>query len=150
MGGQGADQLMPYLSAQDMIDRIGEARLAEVTMRDGMVTGIDMSALDTAVDDAISEVESYVGGRYDPAAPPRVLTVHAAALAWYRLLGDRAPAIEGAARAYRDAIEFLRRARDGDVALGDETPSEATNAPSGSPRVATPPGTFTRDSLRGF
>ena len=102
---------MPYLTAQDMIERFGESRLAELTTREGMVTGIDSAALNVALDDAVAEVESYVDGRYDPANPPRVLTVHAAAIAWYRLLGDRAPVVEGAKANYDHALAYLRSAR---------------------------------------
>ncbi|WP_354538501.1 DUF1320 domain-containing protein [Roseovarius sp. MBR-6] len=141
---------MPYLVAQDMIDRFGEARLAELTTRDGPVTGIDGAALQTAIDDAISEVESYVSGLYDVTNPPRVLTVHAAAIAWYRLLGDRAPVVEGAKASHDHALAFLRRARAGEVSLGDETPADTAPGQSVAPRVAGPEATFTRDSLKGF
>lgn len=150
MGRQGADPLMAYLIAQDMIDRFGETRLAELTTRDGAVTGIDAAALQVAIDDAVAEVESYVGGRYDTANPPRALTVHAAAIAWYRLLGDRAPVIEGAKSNYDHALVFLRRARSGEVSLGDETPGDTAPGQSNAPRTAGPGGTFTRDSLKGF
>jgi len=141
---------MPYLTAQAMIDRFGETRLAELTTRDGMVTGIDPAALQTAIDDAVSEVESYVGGLYDAGNPPRALTVHAAAIAWYRLLGDRAPAFEGAKSNYDHALAFLRRARAGEVSLGDETPTDTAPGQSNAPRTAGPDATFTRDSLKGF
>lgn len=150
MGREGADPLMPYLTAQDMIDRFGENRLAELTTRDGMVTGIDAGALQVAMDDAVAEVESYVAGLYDPANPPRVLTVHAAALAWYRLLGDRAPVVEGAKANHDHALTFLRRAHAGEVSLGDETPADTAPGRSNAPQTAGPAATFTRDSLKGF
>ncbi len=137
---------MPYLTAQDMIDRFGEARLAEVTTREGMVAGIGSAALQVAIDDAVAEVESYVGGLYDAGNPPRALTVHAAAIAWYRLLGDRAPVIEGAKSNYDHAPTFLRRAHAGEVSLGDET----APGKSGAPQTSGPAATFTRDSLKGF
>lgn len=141
---------MPFLTPQHMIERYGEARLAEITTLSGMVTTVDMAALGRAVDDAISEVESYVAGLYDVASPPHVLTVHAAAIAWYRLLGDRAPSIEGAAKNHEMALSFLKRARAGEVSLGDETPSETSPGRVQAPKVAGPAGTFTRDSLKGF
>ncbi len=150
MGRQGADPLMPYLAAQDMIARFGESRLAELTTRDGMVTGIDGVALQVAVDDAVSEVESYVSGLYDVSNPPQVLTMHAAAIAWYRLLGDRAPSIEGAARNYEFALAFLKRARTGEVSLGDETPSDTSPGRVQAPKITGPTGTFTHDTLKGF
>jgi len=141
---------MPYLVAQDMIDRFGEARLAELTTRDGPVTGIDAAALQTAIDDAVAEVESYVSGLYDTANPPRVLTVHAAAIAWYRLLGDRAPVVEGAKASHDHALSFLKRARAGEVSLGDETPADTARGQAAGPRSAGPDRTFSRDSFGGF
>ena len=104
---------MPFLTATDMIERIGETRLAEVTTRSGPVGAVDMAALQVAIDDAIAEVESYVSGLYDTANPQRILTVHATAIAWYRLLGDRAPAIEGAKENHALALDFLRGVRAG-------------------------------------
>jgi len=141
---------MPLISETDMIDRFGAARLAEVTTREGPVGGVESAVLVVAMEDAIAEVESYVGGRYDLANPPRVLTLHAAAIAWYRLLGDRAPAIEGAKANFDAAIEFLRRARAGDVALGDETPGSTSQPTGGAPAHSAPAGTFTTDTLKGF
>ncbi|MBE0455718.1 gp436 family protein [Roseovarius autotrophicus] len=141
---------MPVLTPQDMIARFGDERLAGITTLSGVVTTVDMAALGRAVDDAISEVESYVAGLYDTANPPQVLTVHAAAIAWYRLLGDRAPGIEGAAKNYELALGFLKRARAGEVALGDETPSDTAPGRVQAPKVTGPAGTFTRDTLKGF
>jgi phage gp36-like protein len=141
---------MPVLTPQNMLDRYGEARLAEITTLSGMVTTVDMTALGRAVDDAISEVESYVAGLYDVTNPPQVLTLHAAAIAYYRLLGDRAPSIEGAARNYEFALAFLKRARAGEVALGDETPSDTSPGRVQAPKVTGPAGTFTHDTLKGF
>ncbi|SEK34372.1 Mu-like prophage protein gp36 [Roseovarius azorensis] len=141
---------MPFLTVPDMIERIGEARLAEVTTRSGPVGAIDMSALQVAIDDAVAEAESYVSGLYDTANPPRVLSVHAAAIAWYRLLGDRAPAIEGAKENHALALDFLRRVRAGEVSLGDETPTDSARGQSHRPQVSAPAATFTRDTLGGF
>lgn len=141
---------MPILTEAEMIDRFGSARLAEVTTREGPVGGVNSAVLAVAIDDAIAEVESYVGGRYDTANPPRVLTLHAAAIAWYRLLGDRAPAIDGAKANHDAALDFLRRARAGQVALGDETPGDSAAADGSAPTHSAPPATFTRDSLKGF
>lgn len=141
---------MSYLTSQNMIDRIGSQRLAEVTTREGAVDEIDTDVLAVAIDDAIAEVESYVAGLYDVANAPRTLTVHAAAIAWYRLLGDRAPLIEGAKAGYDMAITFLGKARAGKVSLGDETPDDTARGQSQSAQTAGPAGTFTRDTLTGF
>lgn len=141
---------MAYLTSQNMIDRYGSQRLAEVTTRTGAVDEIDADVLVAAIDDAVAEVESYVAGLYDASAPPRILTVHAAAIAWYRLLGDRGPVIEGAKASYDGALAFLARARAGKVSLGDETPADTERGQNQAPQTSGPAGTFTRDSLAGF
>ena len=87
---------MPYLTAQDMIDRYGASFLAEVTARDAAPGVVDMGVLQAAIDDAVSVTESYVAGLYNADTPPRALTMHAAAIAWHRLLGARAAAYDGA------------------------------------------------------
>lgn len=150
MGRERADPLMPYLTAQDMIDRFGESFLADVTARDDTPGVIDTDTLDTAVDDAVAIVESYVSGLYDPAIPPRALTVHAAAIAWFRLLGARAAGFDGAKDGHDAAIAFLRQVRRGEASLGDETPTDSAAGNSQAPRIGAPGGTFTRDSLKGF
>jgi phage gp36-like protein len=141
---------MSYLTYQNMIDRFGDRRLAEVTTREGVVGEIDAAVLQVAIDDAVAEVESYVSGLYDTANPPRALTVHAAAIAWYRLLGDRAPVVEGAKDNYELALAFLRRAREGKVSLGDETPTDTAAGKSQAPQTSAPSATFSRDTLAGF
>jgi len=150
VGRQGDDPLMPYLLPDDMIDRYGESFLADVTARDGTPGVIDMVVLQVAIDDAISVAESYVAGLYDADNPPRTLTVHSASIAWYRLLGARAAAFDGAKEGHDLAISFFRQVRRGEASLGDETPED--NAPGNrqSPQVSSPGGTFTRDSLKGF
>ena len=141
---------MAYLSTQDMIDRYGEGFLAEITARDGTPGVIDTAVLQVAIDDAVGVSESYITGLYDPANPPRVLTVHAASIAWYRLLGARAAAFDGAKDGHDAAIAFLRQVRRGEASLGDETPEDSAPGNTQSPQVSSPGGTFTRDSLKGF
>ncbi|WP_297772687.1 DUF1320 domain-containing protein [uncultured Roseovarius sp.] len=141
---------MPYLTVQDMIDRFGESFLADVTARDDAPGVIDATVLDTAIEDAVAIVESYVSGLYDPASPPRALTVHAAAIAWYRLLGARAAGFDGAKEGHDAAISFLRHVRRGEASLGDETPQDSSRGNLQAPRIGAPEGTFTRDRLKGF
>ncbi|KJS45889.1 MAG: hypothetical protein VR71_00010 [Roseovarius sp. BRH_c41] len=141
---------MAYLTVQDMIDRYGEGFLAEVTARDTIPGVIGMTALQVAVDDAVSVAESYVAGLYNADNPPRVLTMHTAAIAWYRLLGARAAAFDGAEEGYEAAISFLREVRKGEASLGDETPEDTGRGNPQLPQISAPEGTFTRDSLKGF
>lgn len=150
MGRQGDHAVTPYLTPHDMIDRFGESFLADVTARDDAPGAIDRLVLRAAVDDAVAIVESYVAGLYDADAPPRTLTVHAAAIAWYRLLGARAAGFEGAREANDAAIAFLRQVRRGEASLGDETVGQSAPGNTQAPQVGAPEGTFTRDSLKGF
>lgn len=150
MGRQRGDPLMAYLTVQDMIDRYGEGFLAEVTARDTIPGVIDMTALQVAVDDAVSVAESYVAGLYNADNPPRALTMHTAAIAWYRLLGARAAAFDGAKEGYEAAISFLREVRKGEASLGDETPEDTGRGNPQLPQISAPEGTFSRDSLKGF
>jgi phage gp36-like protein len=141
---------MPVLSPQDMIDRYGESFLTDVTARDSAPGVIDATVMQTAIDDAIALVESHVSGLYDVANPPRALTAHAAAIAWFRLLGARAATFDGAREGHDDAIDFLRRARRGEVSLGDETPADTARGAGHAPRVSGPAPVFSRDSFEGF
>ncbi|MBW4975371.1 DUF1320 domain-containing protein [Roseovarius mucosus] len=141
---------MPYLTPQDMIDRYGEGFLAEITARDGTPGVVDNAVLQVAVDDAVALVESYVAGLYTAANPPRALTVHAAAIAWYRLLGARAATFDGAKDGHDAAVAFLRQVRKGEASLGDETPEDTGRGNPQLPQISAPAGTFSRDSLKGF
>jgi phage gp36-like protein len=133
-----------------MIDRYGEGFLAEITARDGTPGVVDTAVLQVAVDDAVALVESYVAGLYNTANPPRALTVHAAAIAWYRLLGARAAAFDGAKDGHDAAGAFLRQVRKGEASLGDETPEDTGRGNPQLPQINAPLATFSRDSLKGF
>jgi len=141
---------MPYLTAQDMIDRYGESFLAEITAQGAAPGVVDMGVLQVAIDDAVSVTESYVAGLYNADTPPRALTMHAAAIAWHRLLGARAAAYDGAKEGYDAALSFLREVRRGEASLGDETPEDTGPGNPQLPQVNAPQATFSRDTLKGF
>jgi len=141
---------MSIAAEQDMIDRFGEDQLAEVTTRSGSINGIVSGVLQTALNDATAEVESYVGGMFETTNTPRILIVHCAAIAWYRLLGDRAHNIDGAKENYDDAIDFLKAVRAGKASLGDETPADTEAAPTDTPEFTAPPPTFSRETFEGY
>jgi len=142
--------MIPILTPQDMIDRYGEGFLAEVSARDAAPGVIDTVVLQTAIDDARAIVESHVSGLYDVLNPPRALTVHAAAIAWFRLLGARAATFDGAKEGHDVALDFLRRARRGEVSLGDETPTDTAPGRAQAPQSTAPAPVFSRDTLERF
>lgn len=142
---------MAYATIADMTARFGEQRLAELTTRDGPVGAIDQTVLQSALDDAASEIDSYLAGRFALPLPavPRILTIHAANIAWFRLLGDRAAGIEGAKANHEAALAFLRRAAAGEISLGDGNDPAASPA-SGGAQASAPERIFGRDTLKGF
>lgn len=143
---------MAYATDADMLARFGFAQIVRVTDDTGAYAAIDAARLQTRLDDAAAEIDSYIAGRValplDPV--PQILVRIACDIAWYHLLGDRGGDIEAARARYQDAIAFLRRVAAGEVALGDETPGAAAPATGGTPIHAAPPRKFRDDALRGF
>lgn len=84
---------MSYATVQDLQDRLGEARLTQLTdLADPPVGQVDSSVAQKSLDDASAEIDGYLVGRYGLplASPPEVLRVHCCTLAHYRLLGSAA------------------------------------------------------------
>ncbi len=84
---------MPYATIVDLQDRLGEARLVQLTDRADPPLGVvDVVVAQKALDDADAEIDGYLAGRYvlPLATAPAVLRVHAITIASYRLLGTAA------------------------------------------------------------
>jgi phage gp36-like protein len=109
---------MPYATVTDLQDRLGEARLIQLTDLTDPPLGIpDLAVAQKALDDAQAEIDGYLAGRYTlPLSPvPGVLRVHAITIAHYRLLGNAAGEIER--EDYKSVRLYLERVADGRVAL---------------------------------
>lgn len=109
---------MPYAIQQDMVDRYGSARLAQLTdIEAPAVGGIRTGMLAAKLANADAEIDGYLLGRYELplAAFPAILKVHACSIAWYRLLGSSAD--EQARRDYDDALAYLLQVAKGTVVL---------------------------------
>lgn len=143
---------MAYATEAEMLARFGFDQIVRVTDDTGAYVAINSARLQTRLDDAAAEIDSYLAGRVAlPLTPvPQILVRLACDIAWYHLLGDRGGEIEAARARYTDAVAFLRRVASGEVSLGDETPGTAAEPTAGTPLVATPGRTFDRDSLAGF
>jgi phage gp36-like protein len=121
---------MPYATVTDLQDRLGEARLTQLTdLADPPLGLVDTAVAQKALDDAEAEIDGYLVGRYalpmDPA--PAVLRVHACTIAHYRLLGS---AVDEATREdYKATRQYLMAVAKGDVLL---TAPDQAPAPAGA------------------
>jgi phage gp36-like protein len=120
---------MPYATVTDLQDRLGEARLMQLTdLADPPIGLVDTAVAQKALDDAEAEIDGYLVGRYAlPLSPaPGVLRVHACTIAHYRLLGS---AVDEATKDdYKATRQFLTMVAKGDVLL--TAPDQAV-APAG-------------------
>jgi phage gp36-like protein len=116
---------MTYASAQHLQQRYGEAELRQTT--DDYGQQIDLGRVQTALDDASAEIDTFLTGRYQlplvdlagAALPePPVLTRCACDIAIYRLQTLRAADdIKDARRRYEDVLGLLKRIKAGEVEL---------------------------------
>jgi phage gp36-like protein len=124
---------MPYATVTDLQDRLGEARLIQLTdLSEPAVGLVDEAVAQKALDDADAEIDGYLVGRYalplDPA--PGVLRVHAVTIAHYRLLGS---AVDEATKDdYKATRQYLMSVAKGDVLL---MPPDQAAAPVGAGTV---------------
>ena len=126
---------MAYATQADMVSRFGTDQLVEITDRADPPTGaIDATALGGALDDAESEIDSYIMGRYTlPLAnPPQVLTRLACDMARYYLAADRVTGI--ITQRYSDAVKFLQAVAAGRASLGIDD-GQTETPPSAGPAI---------------
>lgn len=140
---------MPYATAQDLIERYGEAELIQLTDDSGSGV-IDLDVLDRALADADAEINGYLSGRYAlplGTTPPLVRRL-ACEIARYMLYDDAAP--EQVQRRYDAALKTLHGIGAGRIQLGLDEDGAATVSVGGGPEVAAPERVFTRDTLQDF
>lgn len=130
---------MPYATVTDLQDRLGEARLVQLTdIGDPPLGLVNTAVAQKALDDADAEIDGYLVGRYalplaDPV--PAVLRVHALTLAHFRLLG---PQVDEATRdETKAARDYLMKVATGAVVL---LPPSVPAAPAGVGTVMFSPG----------
>ena len=106
-----------YCTQQNMIDRLGQEELIQLTDRND--TGsIDVAVLSAAIADASAEMDGYISTRYKlPLSNvPSVLSRIACNIARYNLYDDAAT--DQVAKLHDDAIAFLKSVSKGSVSLG--------------------------------
>lgn len=137
---------MGHCVVQDLVDRFGAAEMAQLTDREHGTT-LDNAVAQRAIDDASSEMDSYLASRYRLPLPvdPPVLKVVCADIARYRLYEDKAT--EEVTKRADDARAWLKDVAKGYAHL-DLGPTEAPAAQPGSFQAND--RVFTRESLRGF
>lgn len=141
---------MAYATRQDLVDRIGERVLIELTDRNEMPSGaIDETVLARALSDAEAEIDSYLAGKF--ALPltdvPVILTRLCCDIVRYLLAG---PALTDEIRdRYRDAIAFLKDVAAGRATLGLNSAQETTS-PADGPEVSADDRVFSKDLLDDY
>lgn len=124
---------MSYCTRQDVVDRIGEPMLVELTdlEREGVVNEQRLAA---AISDADAEIDSYARARYDvPLSPvPAVVCAVAVDLVVFRLFSNRgfskASADETVVDKHKAAVAWLQRLGAGQVTLGVTRPEKDQGA----------------------
>lgn len=141
---------MSYISDQDLIDRFGAKRLAELTDRSDPPTGsIVSSVLDRAVVDAAALIDGFLAARYTlplTAIPPLVTRL-AGDIVVYSLYTDRAP--EKIAADYQSALKTLAQIAAGTILL-DVAGLPSGQADGGQVAFDAPAHRFGRDALGRF
>lgn len=143
---------MTYCTKQDLVDRFGEQELIQLTDRvNRPASTIDDVVVSRAIGDASALADGYLAKVLTlPLSPvPSVLTKNVCDIARYYLHGKAAEKDGAVARAYAEAVAFLRDVSRGLVQLtegGDAPPA----AGGGQVQWTAPGRVFTRDSLKGF
>jgi len=136
---------MAYCTTQDLIERFDERQLAVLVGRD-VLDALNDEPIGRAIADAVGEIDSYVGARYDLplATVPARLTAVACDIAFYRLHPAAPP--DDVRQRYVDAVAWLKAivAGNADLLLDDGGTS------AGSARFEAPERVFSRERLRDY
>ena len=126
---QVCDRAMPRLVTAELLAAAAAgADLSSWPADEVAAVGTVMGSLTTAIEDAQSEIDSYLASRYSVplATPPSVIKRLAGDIARYCLHGDNAT--ETVQKRYDAAIAFLKNVAAGKATLGLEA---QTPAPAG-------------------
>lgn len=144
---------MAYATTEDATDLYGEDYILVSTDRDDD-GDIDTTAFSDALDQATSELDSYIGVRYDLplAVVPAVLVRFCVDIAMYISSPDAAELTEEKKDRYNSAIKWARGVAKGEISLGvvdapagvDEEGGSVQTEPSSSNRL------FSRSKMRGL
>lgn len=147
---------MPYSTLADILGRIPEIRLIELTDESSPnPTGtVQESVVDLAIQDADAEIDSYLGQRYTLplAVAPKVLTKISLDLAIYALFLGRVERMPDGLEARRkSALALLQMIADGKMSLGlPESSTEPTEAHGVSAKVSTGDSMFPLEAMQSL
>lgn len=110
---------MPYASQQDLIDRFGEDELIVAADRD-RDGEIDAGVVETALEDASAEIDSYLAQAYrlPLATTPRLIQRLCVDIAFHRLSPEADTATEHRRTRYDEAVSLLKKLAKREVTLG--------------------------------
>lgn len=136
---------MTYATQQNLIDRFGQAEIAQLTDRTNGTT-IDATVVGKALADADGEINGYLAIRYTlPLSPvPTIIERLACDIARYYLFEDRVTEVVKAR--YDAAVKFLTSVSKGVVTLGVDSAS-AEPAAADSVQFTTGQKVFAREDL---
>lgn len=119
---------MIYATAQNLIDRKGQDTVDTLAFRDGVMPE---SVINQALEDASSEIDSYIGRRYKLPLPsvPGVLVMYCIDIAVYNMATDTL-LTEDIEKRYHRAIRALKLIASGDVKIGADTDADNASSPS--------------------
>ena len=141
---------MPYCTKADILERISSDELARLT-DDENGTTVEDDLVSRAIDDADSEIDTYLAVRHSLPLPsvPRLLLKLSADMAVFYLYDRRMGAPEPWEKRYKRSIATLELLAQGKVSLGLSTGAEPP-ASGAAVEVSSNERRFTRDKLIGF
>lgn len=142
---------MAYCTQQDLVDRIGEPLLQELTDLERTAHAVVVARVTSAIEAASAEIDAYAQARYsvpfDPA--PAIIRKVAVDLALYVLFAAKGlkdgTADEAVSSGRKSAVDFLKSLASGLVTIGVPTPPKDQGA-----AVTGPERVFTRATLEGM
>lgn len=139
---------MAYATLQTLVDQVGIGEVTLSSDRDGN-QAIDVGVVERALEDASSEIDSYIGAVYKlPLNPiPGIVITYCGIIALYRMSLETASYTEEKRKRYEDAIRWLRDVAKGVASLDGEV--EAQPKSSGGIRYFTEAREYSRTKLGG-
>jgi phage gp36-like protein len=153
---------MSYAQVNDMQARYSNRDLVQLTNEDLTQTMVNSTYLQTFLNDASDEIDTYIESRFalPLSDPPATLTRICCEIAMYHLSALRPiHDLAFAKEVYERNLAVLKHVRDGKLTLGLSADNQEPTDPT-SPAVVTdinfggdpclPQRTFTRRTLKGF
>lgn len=126
-----------YATLSDLIERAGEDEIREVADRDG--DGVaDPDVIDKAVSTAASEIDGYIGTRYQLPLPavPSLINTWAVSIARYHLHLNGAP--DHVVRDWKAAMDALKDVATGKINLPFDDASQQPSDGAGRVTLVRP------------